>query len=784
MAVRALAQVPEDTGLRFLLAANLAQLGLRTLAGEALEDLPESAESESDVVVLAELIAGLPEDRVSVRKRRELALGNLRALRVRGLDREGALSRAFEAWSGREEEVECFRDSAGNLVRRSEGEVDWARACIDQRAAAAGFCQTHCSGVELFPRPLAIEGLDPPWLFAAVWRATPRTRVGYAPPIAVLQADVMEFFDGLSAMDLREALVDPRVSVFVGQSASQRWLNDALERIDEAVLGMVIATPGARARISPPAEAVTGRVSAAQAAEFRRLQAKVSAMYATRDKAWWERRYREAQQGGKPLRVLVPTSRYSTYIRHAAMDLAEAFEGLGCEAQVVMEASPSSRPSAVGHLRPVAEFEPDLIALVNYFRGDAGMPYPEQVPWLCWVQDAMPHQFSERRWGKLDFVAGHVLRELSSRKGFPRERSMRFPVVASTRKFFPEPVDAALRERFACEVAYVSHQSETPGVFHARCVTEAGDAGTARLLEALRERVEAEAVEPMGSTLVGRLRGVTREVMEQQHGKVDESGVSYTFRQYALPLADRVLRHQMLRWAAEVCAQRGWRFRLYGRGWEEHPDLGRYACGELAHGEELRACYQSAAVHLHASVSTLVHQRVMECALSGGVPVARLTFDALSESTGHAKREAVLHHKPCRRDAATGNLYYRRAECPPLDAICRLREEFGEQLPAEIMITPAQVEAFALPDHPAATGLHPAWLYGDLAAMTIRSAADLERLVSRAVEDEAWRRSASEAMADRVRVRCTMDVFAEKMLTMITGSLTGSGASNTREERA
>ncbi|VAX39601.1 hypothetical protein MNBD_PLANCTO03-1000, partial [hydrothermal vent metagenome] len=365
-----------------------------------------------------------------------------------------------------------------------------------------------------------------------------------------------EFFEGLSAMDLREALVDPRVSVFVGRDASQRWLNDALARIDEAVLGMVIATPGVRARILPPADAVTGRVSAAQAEEFRRLQAKVSATYAKRDKAWWGRRYREAQQGGEPLRVLVPTSRYSTYIRHAAMDLAEAFEGLGCEAMVVMEAGPSSRPSTVGHLRPVAEFEPDLIALVNYFRGDAGMPYPEQVPWLCWVQDAMPHQFAERRWGALDFVAGHVHKELTASEGFPRERSMSFPVVASTRKFYPEPVEAGLAARFACEVAYVSHQSETPEVFHARCVAEAGDAGTARLLEALRPLVEAEAVEPMGSSLLDRLERLTREVMQRCQSSVDESGVTFVFRQYALPLADRVLRHQTLGWAAEVCARR------------------------------------------------------------------------------------------------------------------------------------------------------------------------------------------------------------------------------------
>lgn len=774
VAVRALAQVPGDAGLRFLLAVNLARLGLRTLAGETLGELPESAQGEPDVVALAGAIEGLGDDRVPAWERRGFALGNLRALRAKGLDTDGVLSLAFEAWSDQEEGVECFRAVDGNLVRRSVSGSDWTSGFIDQRSAAAVFCEKHCDEVEVLPRPLAIEGLDPPWLFEAAWRLQPRTRVGYAPPITVLQADAVEFFEGLSAMDLREALVDPRVSVYVGRDASQRWLNDAIGRIDEVVLGMVIATPGERARLVPPAEAVTGRASAAQAAEARRLQGLVVAAYEKRDKAWWGERYAEAQRGGKPLRVLVPTSRYSTFVQHAARDLAEAFEVLGCEARVFAEAGPSSRPSTVGYLRSVAEFEPDLIALVNYFRGDAGLPYPDQVPWLCWVQDAMKHQFAARRWSELDFVAGHVHKELKAQEGFPQRRSMPFPVVASTRKFFSTPVEGGLRDRFACEVAYVSHQSETAGVFHARYMEQAGDDGMARLLDELRPLVEAEAVEPMGTSLLGRLERLTREVLKRCYGSVDESCVCDTFRQYALPLADRVLRHQTLGWAAEVCERRGWRFRLYGRGWEEHPELGRYACGELAHGEELRACYQSAAIHLHASVSTLVHQRVMECALSGGLPIARLTHNAVAQCMGVATRKTLLEREPCERDAATGDIGFRVSACPALAEIDVLCKRVGEPYHEIVWVSPDRVASFREPDHPSGNGLDAGWLYGDLAEMTIRSAADLEGLVERAVEDGAWRRGASEAMAARVRERCTMDVFAKKMLTMITGSLTGS----------
>ena len=775
LAVQAAAQWPLDTGVRFLLAANLAQLGLRTLAGEALDALPEGARGDADVRALADALEQLPDDRVPVAHRRATALANLRVLRGRGLDGAGLLSAAFEAWSAGSGHDDCFRTADGNLVRRLRrgGGVDWTRFLIDQRGAAARFCAQLGATLDLVPPPMAVEGIDPPWLFAAVHGLLGRNRMGYSAAITVLQADPLEFFDGLSAADLGGALADPRVRVFVGADASQRWINDALARVDETALGVCVATPGVRGRIAPPAQAATGRVAAAQTEEFRRLQARVAALYTGRDARWWERRYREAAQGGPPLRVLVPTSRYSTYIRHAAADLAAAFEALGCEARVVMEPSNHSKPSAVGHLRPIAEFEPDLVALINYFRGDAGLPYPAELPWLCWIQDAMPHQYAERSWGGLDFVAGHVPVELWRRDGFPSSRSLPFPVVASTRKFHAGPVGAGLAERFACEVAYVSHQSETPGVFHERCKAESGDAGSARILDALRPVVEREAGDPMRGSLADRLRLACPALLENL-GATGDAG--YLFRHYAMPLADKVIRHEMLRWAASVCERRGWRLRVFGRGWESHPELALHARGELAHGDELRACYQGAAVHLHASATVLVHQRVMECALSGGLPLGRLTFDAVSESTGWAKREALLHAEPCGRDER-GWVGYRTADCPALAEIGAIRRELGEEFPEVLRLSPAQEASFARPDHHASQGLHPAWLFGGLREQMFRSEAELEGLLGRAVGDPAWRAGRSAAMAARVRDRCSAEVFAAKVLEMVRGSLAAGAVS-------
>ena len=93
-----------------------------------------------------------------------------------------------------------------------------------------------------------------------------------------------------------------------------------------------------------------------------------------------------------------------------------------------------------------------------------------------WVQDAMPHQLDRRvgeAMGELDFVAGNLRTELFWRFAYPQDRALDGPIVASGAKFHDGPVTDEQRSRLACDVAYVSHHSETPAAMHSRKLGEA-----------------------------------------------------------------------------------------------------------------------------------------------------------------------------------------------------------------------------------------------------------------------------------------------------------------------
>jgi hypothetical protein len=761
---------PVDPGIRFLLAANLARLGLVTAAREHLEHMRAIGVPATDpnVVGLEGAMAALPDDRLPADQPLNTCRWNLEVLAARGIDLEPELERWKLAQSG----CQWFRTLDGNLVRR-RGET-W-QGLGDHRTAAAGFIaeQTDREQGYLY----TVEGISPPWLLLELAGATPPSRNGARVPIAVVQASAQEFLDGLAHADLAAVLRDERVRIFLGPGGSAEFAGWLRGRDRFKLVGPYFPLRTGSTRCEPPVEQVLRSAQQRQVHEQASLAAEVAAIYAARGRDWWRIRFEEALRPGspEPLRVLIPTTRYSTFLRHASSDLAEAARASGFRAEVLIEPDDQSQFAALGYLRAVRDLKPDLIVLINYTRPFLGEWVPRNLPFVCWIQDAMPHQFrpsTGAEQGPLDYLVGHLHPELFSTFGFSRERTLSMPVVASGSKFHPGPVEPGLRKRFECDVAFVSHHSEMPEAMHRRLVREAGtDALSVRILERLRPEVERIAGDPMSGDQVPRLEAATREAIRGETGSEPRpQGVTLINRQYSIPLAERILRHETLHWAAAIAERRGWRLRVFGRGWEAHERFGPFAGGPVEHGEELRACYHAAAVHLHVSITALLHQRVMECALSGGLPAARLTAGALEMVAAAVKRDVWLGATPELYEAAGERHGFIVADSPDLLRLASLRQRLG--LGAEPVfwsrrINMEKLRAFG----PVAPERRAEWVLGDLAQTTFRTPEELEAIIERATGSPGWRGGVSGMVAGRVRQRLTHGAFLRNVLGLVQSSL-------------
>lgn len=746
VALQVLAKLPGEDEIRRRAVAAFEELGLTTAARRlAGERCPPGAEA------------------IPVESRARTVRQNL------GARPELAATLDVEGWLARGRGLEWYRARDGNIVRHDPVRGRWI-GLMDQRTAAGRFAAEHFSApIEL---PLVLEGIDPPWILLEAHARTPRRGDGFRPAIRVVDGDADRFLDALAMADLREVLARPGVDVFVGDGCEVRLLSFLRDRFDTRLVGAFI--PAASLGASARSGAVLRAAEREQLDLHRALRERLAGLYQGRDAAWWARRYREIAAGGGPGRVLIPTCRYSTFVRHSSADLARSFERAGWRVECFMEPDDGSRFSSIAYLRRLAEFEPDLVVLINYTRTGLGEVFPANLPFVTWIQDAMPHLFDDRlgaAQGPLDFLAGHIFPELHRDHGYPAERALPFVVGADGGKFHPGPVDAARRARVECEVAYVSHHAETPDAMHERlCREGAKDPLVPRLFARLRGVAREVGEGTMGRTASQVLRRAVVEAIRAELGREPtEEMATLVVKQYAAPMAERHIRHQSLAWAASIARRRGWRLRLHGNGWDRHPTLGEFACPTLEHGEDLRASYASAAVHLHMSVHAVGHQRVLECLLSGGFPLCRLTEEERFNRVRYLRTRAFRGEA-----AATGHEGgmdgIAVADDADLMAMTRVRQLFG--LPGEAVVWyKPERRAYLRSREEIPLERQGLWLLGDDPAHFFASEGELESRLAWAIESTGARRALARAGASRIEGRMTMDAFVRDLTGFVSRSL-------------
>jgi hypothetical protein len=782
--------------LRLMLAASYGRLGLRTSALEHLDALDAITTGVNPAAAsLRRAALALPADEWTLEQRIATAGANLAALRARGV-RLGTLGVDTgpeglpRAWLARAAAQQWFRTRDGQLLRRETATRRWMRfsddagliRSIDLRGA--GFVTTDLTSG---PRPVYLDGADPPGLLLRLGSEIPPRSDGATPPIVLVQEDPLDLLDGLCGADVHALLADERLTLILGPRAGESlgtWLRDWTRDNLRCAPGTVLRTPGPAAAALPALLSVVEDAAQAQIEAGAAARARAEALYARRDRAWWAERYaaaRAGQRGAARLRVLVPTTRYSTFIQHAASDLVAALGSAGADARLLIEPDRYSSAGADSVWHVLADWQPDLIVAINFPRSAKGESAPRNIPWLCWIQDAMPHLFDERvgrEQGELDFVAGHLHEDLFARFGWPRARAVATPVTAAVRKFNREPVDAERARRFACDVAIATNHSQTPEAFADMWLHGPSDAPTKRLVTRLLPRVRAIAAgcatEPAGLAL----EQAVREAFAAEGLPEEPGAVARVHTQFARPLADRLIRHETIHWAAAICARRGWRLHLYGRGWSGHPTLAPFARGEALHGEDLRAAYREAGVHLHASINGNTHQRLAECALSGGLPLVRLKHDDLNTLMLWTQA-AMCARKQCIASVAqparlTGG---RLVDGPETLRWAALQQRLGLPLTTgfSLLADPRQWDTPWMYLGGVPIPEDEAWLMGDLALTGFRDERELEVAIERALASAGYRESLSLGIAGRAARSQSVESLAPRLLGLIAQGLGAGG---------
>ncbi|MFG0245867.1 MAG: hypothetical protein ACF8MF_07455 [Phycisphaerales bacterium JB052] len=623
-----------------------------------------------------------------------------------------------------------------------------------------------------------VVGLDRPQLIETLLAEYPQQPNGYSTPIFLVEPDRAR------GEALAQSLSNPaRFRCFFGSTAEQDLVQWLRERLHQITIPRTLEASGqhhaTRARaIATQIERLVTEQTAKAKAYTEEIEHRIAELGPDGRSMRFDR-----IRSGDPARIMIVTTRYSTYIQHASADLAATLKQQGHETRLLCEPDAHSTLTPLLCLHALHEFEPDCCVVVNYPRVLHEEYFPPGIPHVCWVQDAMAHLFQElpRAPELTDFIAGHIYRNAIAVQQFPAANQLQFPVPVSTRKFHPEPVSDELRQRYACDIAYISHQSQPAGAYHDTFVAQFPqhmhahfDAMRLRLDDIVR-RWETEPINAQLKSL--------RRAMAGGFGKPDDTQLQQMlWTQYLHPMLERLLRHQTLEWAADIAGRHKLKLRIYGRGWENHPSLAPYARGELPHGEALRAAYQCSRVQLHASSMGCGHQRISECVLSGGLMLARRNWDesyrenlfkmqAFLESEPEPDACLLVDRRPCftlRNHEQLRTIIEERARIPrPI--VGWDHEQFEDGLYAQIdTLKQPQFRVGELP----VLNQRPLQLLDDPDALTFSTRDELEAGILRVVRDDAWRDARSAATRIRATDIVSMDRFAKSMIELLCDRLT------------
>lgn len=327
---------------------------------------------------------------------------------------------------------------------------------------------------------------------------------------------------------------------------------------------------------------------------------------------------------GDRLRILLKTSRYTTYIQYATRDMAEGFAELGHE--VLVEKEEAEAGMGIRNdvaLRNLVDFYPDLVFCIDHLRYEFA-DYPRHLPFVTWVQDPMEAIFKLNDPGavaRCDFLYSTCLlwdKMIAENSVFANHLVHRLHFPVNPRLY--HPIDC--NKRF--DVTYIAHQ-EFPDAVIAAFSDRPDSALTA---EELRHRAFLRFVDSLSMNEATHyfvkmnvdLLEYGREFIENfyRDASIFEPFGARAIRYY-YKLYDTVLRCRLL----APLVKSGIDLKLFGKGWDRHPMFAPCAMGPVDNGEKLNRVINESRINLNLSPAISFHNKVAEVLGAGAFMLTR-----------------------------------------------------------------------------------------------------------------------------------------------------------------
>lgn len=324
-------------------------------------------------------------------------------------------------------------------------------------------------------------------------------------------------------------------------------------------------------------------------------------------------------RAGRPVRILFLTGRATAFAQYSVRDCAAACRELGCQTRILTENS-ELEVISLHDMTEALEFRPDIFFTINYDSSCLGPARPEGAFFVSWVQDHWsPFMLAPAGADILkdrDFIIGYGKTQFFG-KGYPGSNLIVGRQMTNPGVYKPLDLSPQDRARYQCEASLASHRSlsgEQAAARRQRLTEEryGPDSPQARLMK--------QALEALAEFYQGQGGLHLKEEMLEEFGgfweasPVDPEDKALLASDLFHEVNDLYYRSQTLNWLADA----GVDLHLWGRGWERHPRLARFARGIIPNGRELCKLYNASKINLHITCYSGWHQRFLDGFAAGG----------------------------------------------------------------------------------------------------------------------------------------------------------------------
>jgi hypothetical protein len=463
-------------------------------------------------------------------------------------------------------------------------------------------------------------------------------------------------------------------------------------------------------------------------------------------------------------RVLLTTSRFTTVLQYSTADAAEVLAKLGWETRTLIETEPFHSPRKSAVRRAILEFRPDLVLIIDHLRQEHDGVYPANLPFACWIQDHLPLLCNTQAGESIqarDFVLTAIGTHFVQMHHYPARQIVDLPNLARI------PQRPKNWKSDGLDLIYISNWTRT----------------TDQVIEEIYNRTakppELRAVAQCAVTRMlavydrGDFLATQHEVRAIIQQAQLDAGLAIADPDLADDLVNffwhrlnnHLYRHQALGWVAELVERKNLSFGLYGRGWETHPRLWRFARGFVKPGEDLENLVRQSRMNLQLEpFACFTHPRLLTGLFAGGFFLIR---------------DHPFNHLPQRLlDFLSANLpddvetVTQAREAIALDRRQALESILGECAAMSEQADPIQMSrnwqraGLILPEENCA---------GHLAEIIFSNPAGLERNVVRFAADEELRRRVADNLRRELEGRLSYEAGFKSAIRRI-GQLLGAQA--------